>query len=208
MSQISIFRTREVRWFVNQPVPQVPGWFEELPPTAYTRESREDIYLVLPGRSDLGVKFRENRLELKYRLGESRPEAIAPGITGSFESWEKMGFQFNPGISAHALPEESMASRVPVRKQRLATQIEQTGTGVNYHPLGAEVQKSVQLEYTGLQVFGSSWYTVGLEWPDTDGISLPVRLLSGILPSAVFQVSSSMGYPEFLQRVLRLKKDA
>ena len=88
MSEILSFRTREVRWFVDHPVPQVQRWFEELPPTSYTRESREDIYLVLPGRSDLGLKFRENRLELKFRLGEPQLGAIAPGINGAFESWE------------------------------------------------------------------------------------------------------------------------
>mgnify|MGYP000349671027 FL=1 len=62
MTEITSFTTREVRWFLEQPVPEAGHWFEALPKNAYTRESREDVYLVLPGRADLGLKFRENRL--------------------------------------------------------------------------------------------------------------------------------------------------
>jgi hypothetical protein len=206
MSEILSFRTREVRWFVDHPVPQVQRWFEELPPTSYTRESREDIYLVLPGRNDLGLKFRENRLELKFRLGEPQLGAIAPGINGAFESWEKLGLQSSPEISTATLPAASEALRLPVKKRRWATQIEQTGSDMTYHPLGIEIPQSVQLEYTGLHLLGSDWYTIGLEWADMQGISLPAGLLSRILSSTVFDRKSSMGYPEFLQKRLRLSE--
>ena len=206
MSEILSFRTREVRWFLDHPVPQIQRWFEELPPTAYTRESREDIYLVLPGRNDLGLKFRENRLELKFRLGDPQPGSIAPGLTGAFESWEKLGLQTTPEISTAALPATSEALRLPAKKRRLATQIQQTGGGITYHPLGIEIPQSVQLEYTELYVYGSDWYTIGLEWADMQGISLPAGLLSGILSPTVFERKSSMGYPEFLQKRLRLSE--
>lgn len=208
MSQITSFRTREVRWFINHPCAEISNWFDKLPLVEHTRESREDIYLVLPGRKDLGIKFRESRLELKYRLGDPQSGSIGSGITGSFESWEKLGFQSNPEISSAPLPEGSKACRVPVRKQRLATQVEQTGTAVKCHPLETEVQNSVQLEYTRLHVFGSYWYTVGLEWPYIQGISLPAGLLSGLLPATLFDLKSSMGYPEFLQGLLRPKEGA
>lgn len=208
MSQIFSFRTREVRWFVNKPVLEVPGWFEKLPSTAFTRESREDIYLVLPDRTDLGVKFREDRLELKYRLGDPQSGVIAPGISGYFETWEKLGFQSTREVSSAELPDIGKALRLPVKKCRWATKIEQTDTGVKYHPVGTKVKHSVQLEYTELQVFGSDWYSIGLEWPDMPEISLPVRLLSGILTSTVFDLKSSMGYPEFLQKMLRQEGSA
>ncbi|MEJ2584749.1 MAG: hypothetical protein P8Z38_06815 [Robiginitalea sp.] len=206
MSLITSFRTREVRWFLKEPFHKADRWFEKLPSSSCTLESREDIYLVLPGRNDLGVKFRESRLELKYRLEESGPQEIAPGITGTFESWEKLGFPSDPESMASALPVDSRASRMPVLKRRRATIIGTKGTTETFHPLGTPVEAGVQFEYTELQVFGSSWLTVGLEWSDAAGVTLPERFLSGLLSSEVFKVSSSMGYPEFLRRMLRQKE--
>lgn len=205
MPEITSFRTREVRWFLNHPCLEIGRWFEELPSACYTRESREDSYLVLPGIRDLGIKFREDRLELKYRLGEPRSGEIAPGILGYFESWEKLGLLSNLETRAFELQAGSEAHRIPALKQRVATQIVEAGSGEKFYPLGAPVTKGVQLEYTRLQVLGSDWYTVGLEWPDMQGISLPARLLSGVLPAPLLELKSSMGYPEFLHRLLSQK---
>jgi hypothetical protein len=202
MSQITSFRTREVRWFLNRPIPKVGQWFETLPPTSYTRESREDVYLVLTGRKDLGIKFRENRLELKYRIGPSRRQEIAPGIRGSMEAWEKLGFPSTPEIASSILPEGSTAMRVPVLKERMATIIETNSARTTFQPLGIPVEAGVQFEYTQLQILGSKWYTLGLEWTGDKGIVLPAELLSALPPAALVEETASMGYPEFLQRLI------
>ena len=202
MSKITSFMTGEVRWFLNRPIPEARRWFETLPPTSYTRESRTDIYLVLPGRSDLGVKFRENRLELKYRLGEHLAKEIAPGIIGCLESWEKLGFPSSQEITSSLLPGDSRTVRVPVLKRRLVTVIETTGTQTTFHPLGKPGAAGVQFEYTELQVLGSDWYTLGMEWPENKSITLPAGLLSDLLVGSVLEAPTSMGYPEFLQRMV------
>ena len=178
-----------------------------MPPTSYTRESRTDIYLVLPGRSDLGVKFRENRLELKYRLGEHLAKEIAPGIIGCLESWEKLGFPLTPEIRDSVLPEGSEAIRIPVSKRRLATMIETTGVRESFHPLGTPITAGVQFEYTELQALGSAYYTIGLEWAEDKGTILPTELLSHLLAESALEVKASMGYPEFLKRILHSGAD-
>ncbi len=203
MSEITGFRTREVRWFLNRPIPEAAHWFGPLPPGAHTRESREDVYLVLPDRNDIGVKFRENKLELKYRLKAHGPQEVLPGIRGSLESWEKLGFPSTPNSTASNLPEGSRATRVPVLKQRLASILEQTDAGAVFHSLGTPVLAGVQFEYTKLEVLGSDWYTLGLEWPEDNEVALPTALLSDLLAPCGLAADSSMGYPEFLQRVVR-----
>jgi hypothetical protein len=207
MSQITSFRTREVRWFLSRPVPEVSQWFEALPPTSYTRESREDVYLVLPGRNGLGVKFRENRLELKYRLATSGSQEVVPGIEGCLESWEKLGFPSTPETASSLLPKDSTATRVSVLKRRMATMIETAGGQTTFHPLGTPVTAGVQFEYTELQVMGSDWHTLGLEWPENKEIPLPAQLLAGLLSPSAFEKMHAMGYPEFLQRLLHSKGD-
>lgn len=207
MAQITSFKTREVRWFLKESLPGAARWFAKLPPTSCTRESREDIYLVLPGRTDLGIKFRENRLELKYRLGNSTAKEIVPGITGVFESWEKLSFPSTPEVAASVLPEGSSASRIPVLKRRTATLIETAGDPVTYNPLGTPVAAAIQLEYTELQVLGASWHTLGLEWPADKDFAFPARLFSDLVGCARFEVNTSMGYPEFLKRIVYSKED-
>jgi hypothetical protein len=207
MSQITSFRTREVRWFLNRPIPGVSQWFETLPQASYTRESREDVYLVLAGRKGLGVKFRENRLELKYRLGASRLQEVAPGIRGAMETWEKLGFPATPEIASSILPEDSTATRVAVLKERMATIIETTSARPTFQPLGIPVEAGVQFEYTRLQILGSKWYTLGLEWAGDKGTVLPSELLSHLLAESGLEVKASMGYPEFLGRILHSRED-
>ena len=202
MSQITSFRTREVRWFLSRPIPEVSQWFEVLPQASYTRESREDVYLVLPGRNGLGVKFRENRLELKYRLATSGSQEVVPGIKGSLESWEKLSFPSTPEMASSFLPEGSKATRVSVLKRRMATMIETTSGQTTFHPLGTPVTAGVQFEYTELQVMGSDWHTLGLEWPGDKGVVLPAGLLAAFPAEALAKVALSMGYPEFLQRLI------
>ena len=206
MTEITSFKTREVRWFLEQPVPEAGRWFEALPRASYTLESREDVYLVLPGRTDLGVKFRENRLELKYRFGNSTTAEIAPGMTGVLESWEKLGFPTTPEIANSVLPEGSHASRIPVLKRRRATLMKTDGETVTFNPLGTPVTAGIQLEYTELQVLGASWYTLGLEWPPDKGISFPAGLIASLKGAAKLEAGMSMGYPGFLQRIGHFKE--
>ena len=199
MSQIINLKTREIRWFFSSAPRETVRWFQGLPPDAYTRETREDIYLVLPGRKDVGIKFRENRLELKYRYGVRPTHETAPGITGYLETWEKLGFELSPETRNAVLPADSGALRLPVEKSRWATLVRERGTGLEFHPLGTPLPEYIQVEYTQLRIRGAQWYTFGLEWPETGDSSLPDALLSNLRDPGVFVIENSMGYPEFLQ---------
>jgi hypothetical protein len=151
------------------------------------------------------VKFRENRLELKYRSGNPTTAEIAPGMTGVIESWEKLGFPTTPEMATSVLPEGSHASRIPVLKRRMATLMETAGETMALKPLGTPVIAGIQLEYTEVQALGACWFTLGLEWPGDKGIAIPAGMVSDLTGSAILEAGTSMGYPEFLQRIGHLK---
>ena len=70
---------REMRWFLTGPVSsEAWTWFDGLPGKNVKRAyPRQDIYLVIPDREDLGLKVREGRLEIKTdsqaRMGQVVP---------------------------------------------------------------------------------------------------------------------------------------
>ena len=66
--------TLEPRWFFDGDVPEdVRQWFDgALPGPSVEPARRSDFYLIVPGRDDLGLKLREQKLELTWR-NRSRP---------------------------------------------------------------------------------------------------------------------------------------
>ncbi len=197
MSRIFSLKTREVRWFLPNPRPELARWFGRLSADAYSRETREDQYLLLPRQVALGVKVREGRLELKYRIGTPGRAWVAPGVPGRLEEWEKFSLQTE---AAGPCPlEGGVAARwLPVLKRRLVTLVTPGAEGPAFHAPDQAVRAGVQLEYTELQIEGTPATTIGLEWPSDQGVRLPETFLGELLGKMDLQGAPSMGYPEFL----------
>ena len=96
--------TLEVRWFLPGPLAEsgsgVEGWFRSHPvfgaaPVAWTPAPpawRQDRYLLVPGHGDMGIKWREGRLEIKGREAALGHQLFAPGIEGWCERWLKWSY--------------------------------------------------------------------------------------------------------------------
>jgi hypothetical protein len=57
---------------------------------------RQDRYLLVPGNDDMGIKWREGRLEIKGRTSAGGPRVIAPGIAGVCDHWLKWSYAGEP----------------------------------------------------------------------------------------------------------------
>ena len=100
--------TLEIRWFFSGSLEQsgsgVEVWFTSRPryggsdraaPIAWDPAPpawRQDRYLLVPGSDDMGIKWREGRLEIKGRTSTSGPRVFAPGIAGECEHWLKWSY--------------------------------------------------------------------------------------------------------------------
>lgn len=197
MPRTSSLKTREVRWFLPKPWPDLVQWFEGLSVDAYSREVREDRYLLLPRQVALGVKVREGRLELKYRIGTPGRVWVAPGVPGRLEEWEKFSLQ-TEADGPCTIEGGVAAGWLPVLKRRLVTLVTAGEDGPSFHAPDQAGRAGVQLEYTELEIEGTPGTTIGLEWPSESGVRLPETFLGELLGKMGLQADDSMGYPEFL----------
>ena len=182
---------------------QLKAWQDELKPNQYTREERTDVYLYLPGRMDVGIKRREGRLEVKYRIGPPWPKRIAPGLDGFQETWVKYGFELESAIPELSGSPADVSTWYEISKFRKALVVHRSKIGLEFRPLQYMKDTDVQLEYTRLQVLGQTWFTFGLEWPAGVELRLPKPFLTGILGKDTLSPRDSMGYAEFLQHRIR-----
>jgi hypothetical protein len=193
-------KTREIRWFFEQDRPGLRAFYEGLSPVQYRRETRVDVYMILPGREDLGIKIRQGRLELKFRTAGPETTIISPGIRGRAETWEKHGFELLPDRIPLALPGDSDASRISVSKDRWVTLVRVADGQLHFEIPGPLNPGSIQMEYTRIRFKGQQWYTLGFEWPEGRPFDLPESFLSKwVLPEGLSE-GISRGYPDFLNR--------
>ena len=196
-------QTHEIRWFFKEPLEHFSSFFERLPQGAATFEQRTDKYLIPVLQQGVGVKIRANRIEVKSRIGNPVPVAIAPGLQGYRESWVKYGFDLQADQEIDFIPAESPGDWLEVYKERWVTLVEVSHGNWCFHPTGTNPVNGVQLEYTRVRIQNRDWYTFGLEWPPTATEEIPERCFSESIPPDSLQRQESMGYPTFLyQRVV------
>lgn len=199
--------TAEVRWFFQGTVPDgVHTWFHRPPTLVKLEPLRCDRYLLLTEIDSLGIKVRENRMEVKRRLQACPPTALAPQASGQVELWRKWSFE----LSALALELEPVSNTdawIPVCKTRhIQTHIQgndrlpQSGLGT------AGTTWGYTFELTEVTLGSQHWWTLGLEaWGASDQDLLIhslraaiERTLSANLPISL-SAEASYGYPRWLQ---------
>lgn len=125
---------REMRWFLKGPIPGAAwDWFEGLPGKGKKVERsypRQDIYLAIADRPDLGLKLREGRLEIKIRSGPGcRCRLLDGAVTGIREDWQKHKWKYNDRIGEISTPLEE---------------------GLRVHTIKSRVQRKYKVKKSGL----------------------------------------------------------
>ncbi|MEM7172752.1 MAG: hypothetical protein AAF530_21495 [Pseudomonadota bacterium] len=128
------FATEELRWMFEGACPKdVWNWYRRLAwasvtdgkgkPSAPQREQRSDLYFILDGREDLGLKLRGDKLQLKTRL-DQHSLAVEGTIkaTGRLESWHRFTWSSDgvqaAGFQAALADNQRDGRRVDVAKIR------------------------------------------------------------------------------------------
>jgi hypothetical protein len=104
--------TLEVRWFFAGPLEAggsgMEAWFRTRPPLGGSGRPRplawqprppawrQDRYLLVPDQDEMGIKWREGRLEIKGREEALGRQVFAPGIEGMGERWLKWSYAGAP----------------------------------------------------------------------------------------------------------------
>lgn len=123
----------EVRWFLDgepEAHPELPDWFLHSRPVGrhgHIAEPRwqgrlndePDLYLLLQGSDDMGVKWREGALQLKGRVANLGTEVFAGRHYGHVQRWLKWSYGELPDAYRRLFAPEADLHCVAVHKTRL-----------------------------------------------------------------------------------------
>jgi hypothetical protein len=216
--------TLEVRWFFPGPLdesgPGMEVWFRTRPryggsgqpapmrwdpaPPAW----REDRYLLVPGNGDMGIKWREGRLEIKGRTSASGPQGLAPRMAGVCERWLKWSYagetieqRFADLFGAGTAP-----GLVTVEKRRLQRHLNFDPAGaVNEVPLNDRRERGFNIELAAIRIPGPPsyrhWSLAFEAFPSDQAAELFAPVVASFLadcPALPLSADRSMSYPGWL----------
>lgn len=219
--------SHEVRWFFPGPLarfPELRDWMENSapfpkegnvpPPRSVEREGGEpDVYVVVPGARDLGIKWREGQLQVKGRLSEHGIQRFAGRFYGSVEVWAKWSYSGDDLKrslgSWFSRASDDPWETVEVTKRRILrkTRLDARGRFVEVSP-EAYADRGMATELTDLEVSRQRFCSLAFEaFPDDSGMAtsftaaVDAWLASLVGTGAVLAEHQSMGYAEFLARL-------
>ena len=188
--------TSEIRWFIAGILSkEIVNWF-----SARHRLERATVqvheYLLFPECDAVGVKFREDRFEIKANLGISRPLSLPMGIQGRRERWIKWSLP-TKGLPMLGQTLHQSGPWLKVRKER-NQRIFSAETGrlqeVSAVPLPVT---GCNIELTSIEVEADSpsWFTFGFEAYGAPSVT------AGILDEGVSSFFEAQGPPPGLNLV-------
>ena len=214
------FSSREVRWFFEgalQDNDELMEWFRSAKPFARKRDvpapalqgrldDAPDVYLMLPGHTDMGIKWREGLLQIKGRVASVGPRSYCNRHEGIVERWVKWSYADLPE-QYRALFESGQQQRtVRVSKTRAVRMVDlQHGiAGAAEVDIKNWLDCGIAAEITDLEVEGRKYCTLGFEAFPDDAITREVfdDSVSAFLDSLgdpVLRIGQSMSYPAWLQ---------
>lgn len=205
-----MLHSAEVRWFKRGSLPlEAVGWFRAGRPLS--AEERTDRYLVFPGCETVGVKVRQESLEIKALRGSSEVVHFPCGVAGRAECWVKWSSD-QPGVQAwlQALLREAppdgrgQAGWTAVAKTRWLRTFSLDGRLVAEVTFGQRVSEGCRVELTRILAAGGEWWSVGLEtFGDPARMHDSLRLGGSHFfahhpPLEVLEVAGSCSYPAWL----------
>lgn len=186
-----MLKTLELRWFKRGKIPSsIEQWFNQDCPgkSLGNAQFRIDWYLEPIAPCDyLNIKFREGRLEIKWRQKQLAKIDLEGQWEGRVEQWvkwlcEEESFQ-------DFLPEET--AWIAVEKQRSQRQ----------YVLSSE--SACHIELTQLKAKNQHWWTLGLESTgDRENLDAIAQQVSHSCPET-FTEPENAAYPHWLSHQLR-----
>lgn len=196
----------ELRWFYSGPLPgEVALWFqaEALGQNLDAAASREDVYLDLPDCPYLGIKLREERLEIKLRrqeLGGFKNQVWE----GKAEKWCKWSCEqptAEPLVSAAAIAQGPWIKVLKERMQRKYQVL--PDHSLQTVAIEAEVDRGCTAEVAQVKIQGNPWWSLAFEafGPDAELINSLQTTADWVLKGYVgpqLHLQASYAYPTWL----------
>ena len=194
------FETMKCEHIPKEPDVGVPEWKPRI-------NDQPDVYLLVPGGSDMGIKWREGQLQIKGCISSLGTQVFSGRHQGRVQRWIKWSYVKLPisyqqlffSNKAHELMTVSVKKNRALRRLRL-----DTFTG-EAREVGANtlINRGLGFELTDLEVDGKPYCSVAFEaFPgDTATDAVFTRTVEAFVDGLTvidLNVSHSQSYPEFL----------
>lgn len=221
------FASHEVRWFFEGQVNQhqaLKHWFETVagipktsgvsPPIWKGRLDEEpDIYLLIPGSDDMGIKWREGELQIKGRVSSLGTQVFCGRHQGNIERWMKWSYQDPNRLAAYKqlfmAKKETGLLTVPVQKTRALRKVRlDTMTG-KAQEVDAQsfVDRGLGFELTDLEVAGRAYCSLAFEaFPNDSAMDAAftqaIQVFLDGLKELDLAAACSQSYPAWLGSII------
>ncbi len=214
------FTSIETRWFLegeSSQHPELRQWFESCTPFPRAADvqapawkgragGEPDVYLLMPGCTDMGVKWREGTMQIKGRIADLGERRFGIGRSGKVQRWIKWTYPEVPA-AYRALFEASGTHNLEtaaVHKTRALRMISMDTAKPEEVVPGIVLERGVGFEMTDLELNGARYCSVAFEAFPGDaaaeaGFNAAVSGFLGELAGSP-GIDASMSYPEWLYR--------
>jgi hypothetical protein len=197
-------KSKEIRWFTKTEDENIISWFSSHQ-LHFGKGNREDFYMPLLERQDLGIKVRENKIEIKQRMGKGGIIRLAEKVTGKIEFWDKYSFTASAEDEAMKYIEKGEADWISCKKDRIGLNVYKDFSGkLIYVGLEEIIESGCEIEYSEILVNSFTYYSICFEWFGDLTQDLPAEIATQLLSKTELQQEMSMGYPEFFSSLTSL----
>ena len=221
MAKTIPFASHEVRWFFEGNAKQYESlkrWFETVTPVPKNSgvcspvwDDRRDIYLIVPGSDDMGIKWREGELQIKGCVSSLGTQVFCGRHQGEVEHWMKWSYANTPA-AYHRLfltGKETGLVTVSVWKNRALRKVKfDTFTGKPQEvDAEAVVDRCLGFELTQLEVAGKAYYSLAFEASPIDSamdvaFNQAVEAFLDGLTEISLTTDDSQSYPAWLGGII------
>ena len=175
------FASHEIRWFFEGKANQhesLKRWFETVapipknagvgPPVWKGRlDDQPDVYLIVPGSDDMGIKWREGELQIKGRVSSLGTQMFCGRHQGEMERWMKWSYANIPAAYQRLFltGKETGLVTASVRKTRALRKVRLNTLTGKPQEVDAKslVDRGLGFELTDLEVAGKAYCSLAFE---------------------------------------------
>ncbi|MFS4418212.1 hypothetical protein [Maribacter sp. 2307ULW6-5] len=188
--------TREIRWFFTENREHLAHWFRSRHQNAPAWETH--TYLNT-GHANLGIKLRDQRVEVKQLKGNRAKGRLANRVWGCFENYVKWSLPLEKNGFSDTIAYQEPEGWTKVKKQRWRLWLGPENGDTLLHS-SAQLSSGCQLEYAVVTINDETWYSFGLEWFGPTFPHVPEPLISDMVGNVEFNTAQSKGYAAFLSK--------
>ncbi len=195
--------TAEVRWFNKGDIPeQFLAWFKGLEGIYEDQAVRSDFYLKMTEESNLGIKIREGRFEIK-RLTSNLGILSSKGAEGIADTWRKWSLKADDKEEIDIIAEDT-GQWIEIEKKRMMQKFRTDESGrlipqvVSFLP-----SSGIGVELSRVFFRSQKYWTFGMEafGMENEIFDLLKRCFNHCFskkPPTALTLDHSFSYPEWL----------